>query len=153
MGTPRPKPLLEALTGALERISVSPDHKTGVLKAMTPYAFAHEALLRLLDHASDLFCISGVDGRLRHVNKAFQNALGYTSEELTSRPLLDFVHPNDVEITRSKIEKLRAGLDVVRFENRWKAKDETWKRFSWTCPAPPEGNNDLFALARIVPEP
>ena len=153
MGTPRPKPLLDALTKALEKIGVSPDHKNDVLKAMVPYAFAHDALLRLFDQASDLFGISGVDGRFRHVNKAFVDALGHSAEELTTRPLFDFVHPGDVEITRSKLEKLRAGLDVVRFENRWKAKDGGWKRLSWICPAPPEGNKDLFALARIIPEP
>jgi PAS domain S-box-containing protein len=150
MGTPTPRPLMAALARALEKAVMSPDDRSAVVRSMAPYAFAHEAILHLFDHSSDLMGICGVDGKFRHVNRAFLDAFGWSFEELTTRPLFEFVHPDDLEITRSKMEKLLAGLDVVRFENRWKSKDGRWKRVSWICPAPPEGGKDLFSLARVV---
>ena len=145
--------MLETLKRALEKTPLGPDHRNAVLKAMTPHGYASDALLRLFDLSSDLLVIAGFDGRFRRVNPAFARALGRTAEALTSTSFFDFLHPNDVEITRSKLEKLKAGLDVVRFENRWKAQDGTWRRLSWICPAPPEGTKDLFALATVVPDP
>ena len=153
MGTPRPRPLVDALNRALDKVAISADHRNVLLKALIPYSYAQDALLRLFDHCSDLMGICDVEGRFRHVNRAFIETLGHDAEEITSRPIFDFIHPADHDITRSKLEKLLAGLDVVRFENRWKTKGGAWKRLSWICPAPPEGNKDLFALARVVPEP
>ena len=152
MGTPAPRPLMDALTRALDKAALSPDDRAMILKAMAPYAFAHEAILSLFDQSADLMGICGVDGTFRHVNRAFVEAFGWSFEELTSRPLFRFVHPDDLEITRGKLEKLKAGFDVVRFENRWKSRDGRWQRVSWICPAPPEGGKDLFSLARVVGE-
>ena len=148
-----PRPFLVALQRALEETPLSAGDRTEVVKALVPYAYAYEALVQLFEQSSELLVLSGVDGRFRRVNPAFERALGYSAEELTSRAFFDFVHPGDLEITRSKLEKLKAGLDVLRFENRWKAKDGSWVRLAWTCPAPPEGNRELIALARVVPDP
>ena len=41
-------------------------------------------------------CLATYDGYFRRVNPAFERTLGYTIEELTSRPFLDFVHPEDL---------------------------------------------------------
>lgn len=147
---PSPRPLLEALQKAIDKVPLTLEHKSVLLKAMAPYAYAQDAFFRLFDHSDDLMVICGVDGTFRHVNKAFLDTFGYDRKELTSRPLFDFVHPNDVEITRSKMEKLKSGLDVVHFENRWKTKSGAWKRVKWICPAPPAGAKDLFSLAKVV---
>jgi PAS domain S-box-containing protein len=147
-----PRPFLVALQRALERTPLPAGDRAEVVKALVPYAYAYEALVQLFEQSSELLVLSGVDGRFRRVNPAFERALGWTAEELTSRAFFDFVHPADLEITRSKLEKLKAGLDVLRFENRYKAKDGSWVRLAWTCPAPPEGNKELIALARVVAE-
>ncbi|MBU0755367.1 MAG: response regulator, partial [Planctomycetes bacterium] len=50
---------------------------------------------RILTLSHDLICIAGMDGFLKYVNPAWRNVLGYTTEELLSRPFLDFIHPDD----------------------------------------------------------
>lgn len=145
-----PRPFLIALQRALEKTPLSQDDRNDVAKAMVPYAYAYEALVQLFEQSSELLALAGVDGRFRRVNPAFERALGWTAEELTSRAFFDFVHPADLEITRSKLEKLKAGLDVLRFENRYQAKDGSWVRLAWTCPAPPVGNREIIAMARVV---
>lgn len=148
-----PRPFLEALRLALEKKPMAPDDRTYVLKKMVPYAYAVDALLRLFDHADALLVVADLDGRIRRVNPAFTRALGHAPEDLNGKPLLDFVHPSDKPITLSKFEKLGSGLDVLRFENRWRTADGGWLRLSWMCPAPPEGTTELFAMARLAADP
>ena len=59
--------------------------------------------------------IAGFDGYYKRVNPAFEQTLGYPSEELLSRPFLDFIHPDDHEscATRSPISS-RERRDRVR---------------------------------------
>jgi PAS domain S-box-containing protein len=66
----------------------------------------------------DLLCIAGFDGYFKRVNLAFEDAFGYTSEELLSRPFLDFVHPEDRARAGGAFERLVRGEEVLRFENR-----------------------------------
>ena len=48
----------------------------------------------LFDNASDLVCTTALDGRFLYVNRAWQEATGYTEEELAERRFLDLVHPD-----------------------------------------------------------
>jgi PAS domain S-box-containing protein len=47
----------------------------------------------LFDLSPDLMCLATFDGYFRRVNPAFERTLGYTIEELTSRPFLDSFTP------------------------------------------------------------
>src|SRR5205807_8117155 len=51
---------------------------------------------RFFELSSDLLCVVGRDGFFREVNPAWEAALGWTRAELTSRPFLSFVHPDDL---------------------------------------------------------
>ncbi len=99
----------------------------------------------------DLLCIADTRG-FQRVNPAFCKTLGYTEAELTSRPFLDFVHPDDLEATRAVVAKLQQGENVVRFENRYRCKDGSYRWLSWMCPAPSANSALLHAVARDVTE-
>jgi PAS domain S-box-containing protein len=104
---------------------------------------------RLFDLSLDLLCIAGVDGYFKQVNRAFERTLGYTAEELLSRPFVDIVHPHDIERTRAAMEALGRGDEVVRFENRYLCKDGSVRWLQWsTRPVLEEGL--LYAAARDV---
>lgn len=100
----------------------------------------------------DLLCIADTSGYFRRVNRAFTKALGYTSEEMTTRPFLDFIHPDDVKPTLKAVAALQAGSDVILFENRYRCKDGSYRWLSWQTPATHAGSSLLYGIARDVTE-
>ena len=73
------------------------------------------------------------------INPAFTEVLGYTEDELLSRPFIDFVHPDDKEATIKIVEeKLREGCKVIGFTNRYRCKDNTYKWIDWSSSPVPE---------------
>ena len=57
---------------------------------------------------TDMLVVAGFDGYFRRLNPAWERVLGWTAEELTTRPWLDFVHLDDWEATQADTEKLIA---------------------------------------------
>ncbi|MEP6654493.1 MAG: diguanylate cyclase [Myxococcales bacterium] len=98
----------------------------------------------------DMLCVAGMDGYFKWVNPAFE-ALGYSYDELTTRPFVDFVHPEDVAATIAEVDKLKQGIPTVSFENRYRHKDGTYRWIAWrTMPDPASGS--LYATARDITE-
>ena len=80
-----------------------------------------------------------VDGYFKWVNPAFERTLGYTADELVSRPFLDFVHPEDVKRTQLTIDVL-GSEEIHQFENRYICRDGSIRWLQWnTRPGLAEG--------------
>ncbi len=104
---------------------------------------------RFFDLSLDLMCIATTDGYFKQVNHSFITTLGYSEQELLSRPFLDIVHPDDLNSTRQAMESLGAGQDITRFVNRFRCKDGSWRSLAWASSAlPVEGN--IYASARDI---
>jgi PAS domain S-box-containing protein len=95
----------------------------------------------------DMMCIAGLDGYFRRLSPGFE-VLGYSHEELLSRPFIEFVHPDDVAATLAEVENLSEGISTKRFENRYRCKNGTYRWLAWTCATDAEGA--LYAVARDV---
>lgn len=105
---------------------------------------------RQFELSLDLLGVAGFDGVFRRVNSAFTETLGYSAEELCSRPFLDFVHPDDRRRTELEAEKLaEQGIDTVGFQNRYRAKDGSYRWIEWTTRAV-ASEALLYAAARDV---
>jgi PAS domain S-box-containing protein len=104
----------------------------------------------LLFHLSpDMFCIAGFDGYFKELNPIWQSTLGWTRDELLSKPYMDFVHPDDRESTIRAAIGLSQGDQIILFENRYLSKDGSYRWLSWnTCPLVTESL--IFATARDV---
>ncbi|MCA8926139.1 MAG: PAS domain S-box protein [Planctomycetes bacterium] len=107
---------------------------------------------RLFELSLDLLCVARPDGHFSRVNPAFASALGYSMDELTRRPFLDFVHPDDVERTRAGVAAmLERGEPMVGFENRYLHQDGSARTIEWSGAVDPTSGN-LFAIGRDVTE-
>ncbi len=81
----------------------------------------------------DLFCTADASGRFTSLNAAWERTLGWTREELMSRPNTEFVHPEDVPATNSATALLaRADEQLTRFENRYRTADGHWRWLRWS---------------------
>ena len=79
----------------------------------------------------DLLCIADTDGYFRRLNPEWENALGYSIDELVGTRFLDFVHPDDVSTTLEAISQLSANSPVLNFTNRYLHKNGTYRWIEW----------------------
>lgn len=114
---------------------------------------AEGELATLFRLSRDMLCIASFEGYLVRVNPAWQTILGFGAEELTARPYLDFVHPDDREATRAEARKVVAGkgAGTVFFENRYQCKDGSYRWLSWTA-QPLKEQGRFYCTARDVTE-
>jgi PAS domain S-box-containing protein len=79
----------------------------------------------------DLACIVSEDGYFKKLNPAWETTLGYTREELLKTPMLDLIHPDDLDRTKSEIAKQSREYRTKHFVNRYRCKDGSYRIFDW----------------------
>jgi PAS domain S-box-containing protein len=77
----------------------------------------------LVDNTSDLIQILSLDGRFLFVNKAWREILGYDNAELKTLNIRDILHPDFLETTFEKFEKIEKGEPIADFETVFRRKD------------------------------
>jgi PAS domain S-box-containing protein len=97
----------------------------------------------------DLLCIAGYDGFFKRINPAVSNVLGYSNKELYSRPINDFIHHEDQEITSRVRSELTKRTPLYNFENRYISKSGEVIWLSWTS-FPFEDDQVIFAIAKVI---
>ena len=104
---------------------------------------------RFFDLSVDMLCLAGTDGYFKTLNQAWSETLGYEDGELLQRPFVEFVHPADRQATIDAAERLAGGQKLIRFRNRYRCKDGTYKWLAWTA-APALSDGTIYAAARDV---
>lgn len=104
---------------------------------------------RFFDLSIDMLCFARFTGFFVRLNPAWQRTLGYPIEELTFRPMIEFVHPDDQERTIDQNLRVRAGEEAVGFENRYRCKDGTYRWFPWNATADVE-HEVIYSVARDI---
>jgi PAS domain S-box-containing protein len=99
----------------------------------------------------DMLCTLGFDGYYKDLNPAWEKTLGYTTAELLAKPFIEFVHPDDRDITLGVAEKIAAGTPLVAFENRYRCKDGSYRFFLWSATAVME-TRLIYGAARDITE-
>jgi len=97
----------------------------------------------------DLLCIAGFDGYFKQVNPAFSKLLGYSMEELLSRPINDFVYQADSDYTRRIRQNIIEGNPLLNFENRYVTKFGEVIWLSWTS-IPVVEEKVVYAIAKNI---
>jgi PAS domain S-box-containing protein len=87
---------------------------------------------RLFENSNAMPAILSLDGYFRRVNGAWSRMLGYSEAELLSRPVLEFVHEDDVEAVRNEASKLlEKSMETATFSNRFLCADGSYKWLLW----------------------
>ena len=110
---------------------------------------AVEAGDRFFEVAIDMLCFLNFNGYFKRLNPAWERTLGFTREELMSRPFIEFVHPDDRERTLNQNAAVRSGGRALGFENRYLCKDGSFRWFRWNA-APDSDNKVIYSVARDV---
>ena len=103
----------------------------------------------ILNKSQDLICIVDMDGYFKYTNPAWEKIIGYTESELLSKPIFDFMHPDDHKISDDEIGKLMAGQYTIDFENRYIHKDNSIRRISWRATPDPE-TQLIYCIGRDI---
>ena len=88
-------------------------------------------LENFFDVALDLLCITDMAGNFNQVNKAWETMLGHPAEKLQKSNFLDFVHPDDIQITLDFLVELKNKQAVYNFIHRLKSKDDEYYFIEW----------------------
>jgi PAS domain S-box-containing protein len=99
----------------------------------------------------DMLCIAHFSGNFKRLNAAWEKTLGFSLEELQSRPMFDFVHPEDRQRTLEQNLKVRSGGQALAFENRYRCKDGSYRWLLWNATADLE-HEVIYSVARDITE-
>ncbi|HMI56525.1 MAG TPA: PAS domain S-box protein [Gemmatimonadaceae bacterium] len=97
----------------------------------------------------DMLCFLNFNGHFKRLNPAWERTLGFTREELMSRPFIEFVHPDDRERTLNQNREVRGGGKALGFENRYLCKDGSYRWFLWNA-APDTAEQLIYSVAGDV---
>ncbi len=130
----------------------------GFLTDITAQKLAEENFRKISDENNRVFnnavvlnVVSGLDGFFKRVSSSWTTVLGWTAEELQSKPFIDFVHPEDIEATINALHHLNRGHNLATFENRYLCKNGDYRWLLWSS-APDLKQEVIYASAIDITE-
>jgi len=104
---------------------------------------------RIFEASLDMLCSADFDGHLKDLNPAWTHTLGWSMEELKSRPWIEFIVEKDRPATSEANQKLLKGENLVGFENRCTCKDGSIKWLAWSA-FPDLQRQRVFSVIRDI---
>jgi PAS domain S-box-containing protein len=86
----------------------------------------------------DLMGALNSEGYFETSNPAWKTVLGWSEQEVASMSIFELLHPDDVERTRAGFILTQQGEPAIRFPNRYRCKDGSYRWISWVG-VPEEG--------------
>ncbi|MBC6109132.1 PAS domain S-box protein [Pedobacter fastidiosus] len=104
---------------------------------------------RLFQLSDDLICVADINGKLKKINPSFEKVLGWDHDKILGKSFYDYIHPDDLALTKSKLGNLRENNKGISFTHRFKTKGDTYKTVHWVATIE-EGTNNIFAIGRDI---
>ncbi len=126
---------------------------TDVRQAQEEVRRAFEETDRIYRNSADMIGVSGLtDATFKRLNPAWERILGWSVEELTSRPYIEFVHPDDVDRTNQEAARqIAEGSTTISFVNRYRTKQGDYRTFSWNA-QPNIPDDRVYFVVRDITE-
>ncbi len=87
---------------------------------------------RFFEVTRDLVCVIDEE-RIVRANQRWADLLGWSVKDLTARPFIEFVHPEDRAETQARVAQTRGGAELPVFEHRLATADGDWRVLSWSA--------------------
>lgn len=110
-----------------------------------------EALVTVAKTVNALMCMLSPEGYFVYLNHYWPELLGWTLDELKSRPFTDFIHPDDVEMSLAAASAISEDSQSINiFRNRFKTKSAGYRWIEWR--GAPGENGLIIASGQDVTE-
>ncbi|WP_454784203.1 diguanylate cyclase [Legionella sp. WA2024007413] len=110
---------------------------------------SEESFRNTIENAPIGMALVKPEGKFIHTNRTLQEILGYSSEELNSKNILDITYADDIAMTQDALDKLLKGeLRISHMEKRYIRKDGSiiWAMVSATLIRNENGEPDNFIM-------
>lgn len=104
----------------------------GIARDISDRKKAQAELDRLYNFSNDLLATIAFDGKLLHINPAWEKILGYQTAELLGKSLNDITHSEDIAKNQSEAKKLHKG-NSISYESRLLCEDGSFRWISWNA--------------------
>ncbi|MBD3267573.1 PAS domain S-box protein, partial [bacterium] len=91
-------------------------------KAENALRKSEESLQDFLDNANDLIQSVSPDGKFIYVNRAWQEALGYTEKEASQLTIFDIIHPESMDHCKILFQQVLQGENLLGLETKFLTK-------------------------------
>ena len=99
------------------------------LKALT---WEVEERQRIFETSHDLILVTDTSGNFIQVSPSVTTILGYAPADMIGHSAVEFIHPDDLENTRSEMRTARRGQSKRSFETRYIGKDGKAVSLNWS---------------------
>lgn len=97
----------------------------------------------------DMLCVADTGGKFLKVNKAFEEILGYSKEELEGKSFINLIHDDDLEESFFTLQALKNQQSISQYVNRVRRKDGEYRYIEWH--SKPNGKY-IYSSARDITE-
>ena len=105
--------------------------------------------LQIWNVSEDLLVVADLEGKCLSLNPAWAATLGWPDSDLIGKSSQWLVHPDDREKSSAELGNLAAGRKTLRFENRLRHKNGSYRWVSWKAAA---DQGHIYAVGRDVTE-
>lgn len=107
-------------------------------------------LISTLNQSNDLIAVSNFDSHFIELNQKWEEVTGFSIEELKSKPIFEFIHPEDRIMSKDEAQALYDGKpETIKFENRYIKKNGEIIWLEWNSVM--DYNQKLsFSIAREI---
>lgn len=109
---------------------------------------SQEQLNDFFRYSPNLIAVIGIDGFVKKINPSFKEKLGYSEDQILSKPFVEFIHQDDLNKTYEAIEKV--SVEGSDFEIRCKKKDGNYLWISWRFSQFFEKENVVFVYGTDI---
>ncbi|WP_209330278.1 PAS domain S-box protein [Lunatimonas salinarum] len=91
----------------------------GIFQDITEFTEKKQELRKILNSSLDLICVLDMEGRFLQINKASNDILGYSPQELKGRHFSEFLNPDHIDQASALWAQLMLVKKLKNFENAY----------------------------------